>query len=48
MANPWDNDPVVGGKTSSPEEFAKVYGPVAERISKAFRRLFGARAGASQ
>lgn len=33
MANPWDNDPVVGGKTSSPEEFAKVYGPVAERIS---------------
>jgi len=35
MANPWDNDPVVGGKTSSPEEFAKVYGPVAERISKA-------------
>ena len=35
MANPWDNDPIVGGKTSSPEEFSKVYGPVAERISKA-------------
>lgn len=33
--NPWDNDPVVGGKTTSPEEFAKVYGPVAERIGEA-------------
>lgn len=35
MANPWDNDPVIGGKTSSPEEFAKVYGPAAERAGKA-------------
>lgn len=32
--NPWDNDPVVGGKTSTPEEFAQVYGPAAERASK--------------
>lgn len=35
MANPWDSDPVVGGKTSSPAEFAQVYGPAAERAGKA-------------
>lgn len=34
MPNPWDNDPVVGGKTSSPAEFAQVYGPAAERAAK--------------
>lgn len=34
MANPWDNDPVVGGKTSTPAEFAQVYGPAAERAAK--------------
>ena len=33
MPNPWDNDPVVGGKTSSPAEFAQVYGPAAERAA---------------
>jgi hypothetical protein len=32
--NPWDNDPIVGGKTSSPEEFTQVYGPAAERAAK--------------
>lgn len=34
MANPWDNDPVVGGKTSSPAEFTQVYGPIADRAGK--------------
>ena len=35
MANPWDNDPVVGGKTSSPAEFAKVYGGAAKTAGDA-------------
>jgi len=35
MANPWDNDPVVGGKTATPAEFAKVYGGAAKSAGKA-------------
>lgn len=35
MANPWDNDPVVGGKTSSPAEFAQVYGGAAKTAGDA-------------
>lgn len=34
-ANPWDNDPVVGGKTTTPAEFAQVYGAAANAAGKA-------------